>query len=197
MKRDYTSEFLLWRLVKKARGAPLAEQTIKLGFDDLIAFAACRLQSLTVEDRYVAADVTNQTGLLQALGRLGDALAASSQHVGDELLGEQQFLQPHPVVGEQQPAAESLLDRVKAVADSGLGYLSDQRLRVAQQQELTRTAPPELFKQNRRRHAEGVARDLRHRTIRHCIATHKEGDPNDAVVTHQAHLGGRAVGHGV
>ena len=63
----------------------------------------------------MAADVTNQPGLLKAPGRLGDALAASSQHVGDELLGEQQFLRPHPVVGEQQPAAESLLDRVKAV----------------------------------------------------------------------------------
>jgi hypothetical protein len=62
---------------------------------------------------------------------------------------------------------------------------------------LTRTAPPELFQQNRRRHAEGVARDLRHRPVGHCIAAHKEGNPNDAVVTHQAHLGGRAVGHGV
>src|SRR5688572_18615411 len=141
----------------KARGESLAEQPVELGFDDLITFAACRLQSLTVEDRDVAADVTNQPGLLQAPGRLGDALAASSQHVGDELLGEQQFHRPYPVVCEQQPAAESLLDRVKAVADGGLGDLGDQRLRVAQQQELTRTAPPELFQQNRRRHAEGVA----------------------------------------
>jgi hypothetical protein len=57
--------------------------------------------------------------------------------------------------------------------------------------------PPELFNQNRRRHTECVARDLRHRPIRHCIAAHKEGNPNDAVVTHQAHLGGRAVGHGI
>jgi hypothetical protein len=32
---------------------------------------------------------------------------------------------------------------VKAVADGGLGDLGDQRLRVAQQQELTRTAPLE------------------------------------------------------
>ena len=108
----------------KARGAVLAEQPIKLGFDDLITFAACRLQSLTVEDCDVAADVANQPGLLQASGRLGDALAASSQHVGDELLGEQQFHRPHPVVGEQQPAAESLLDRVKAVADGGMAGVS-------------------------------------------------------------------------
>jgi hypothetical protein len=107
-------------IVKKARGAPLAEQPIKLGFDDLIAFAACRFQSLTVEDSDVAADVADQPGLLQAPGRLGDTLAASSQHVGDELLGEQQFRRPYPVVCEQQPAAESLLYRVKAVADGGL-----------------------------------------------------------------------------
>jgi Ricin-type beta-trefoil lectin domain len=39
----------------------------------------------------VASDVTNQPGLLQAPGRLGATLAASSQHVGDEFLGEQQF----------------------------------------------------------------------------------------------------------
>jgi len=46
--------------------SPTPQQPIKLGFDDLIAFAACRFQSLTVEDSDVAADVTNQTGLLQA-----------------------------------------------------------------------------------------------------------------------------------
>jgi len=72
----------------------------------------------------VAADVLDQPGLLQAPGRLGDALAASSQHVGDELLGEKQFRRLHPVVGEQQPTAESLLDRVKAVADGGMAGVS-------------------------------------------------------------------------
>ena len=118
------------QVVKKACGTPLAEQPIKLGFDDLITFAACRLQSLTVEDRDVAADVANQPSLLQVTGCLRDTLAAPSQHVGDELLGEQQFRRPHPVVSEQQPAAESLLDRMKAVADSGLGDLGNQRLRV-------------------------------------------------------------------
>src|SRR6266545_8245109 len=97
------------RVAKKVLEAPLPEQPIKLGFDDLITFAACRFQSLTVEDRDVAADVADQPGLLQAPGRLGDTLAASSQHVGDELLGEQQFHRPYPVVCEQQPAAESLL----------------------------------------------------------------------------------------
>src|SRR6266508_3657003 len=96
------------RVEKKLLEVLLPEQPIELGFDDLIAFAACRFQSLTVEDRDVAADVADQPGLLQAPGRLGDTLAASSQHVGDELLGEQQFRRLHPVVGEQQPAAESL-----------------------------------------------------------------------------------------
>src|SRR5690348_3311112 len=99
MKRDYISEFLPRRLVKKARGASLAEQPIKLGFDDLITFATCRFQSLTVEDRDVTADVADQADLLQAPGRLGDTLAASSQHVGDELLCEQQFRRPYPIMG--------------------------------------------------------------------------------------------------
>ena len=58
-----------------------------------------------------------------------------------------------------------------------IGDLGDQRMRVAEQHELTPIAPPELFQQNWRRHTEGVARDLRHRLIRRRIATHKEGAP--------------------
>jgi hypothetical protein len=69
----------------------LAEQAIELSFDHLITLAAGRFQALTIEDRDVAADIADQPGCLQISCCLGDTLATSPQHVGDELLGEPQF----------------------------------------------------------------------------------------------------------
>ena len=53
--------------------------------------------------------------------------AAHLEHVGDELLGHQDLVRGHPVAGQEQPAAEALLDRVQTVAYRGLRDLGDQR----------------------------------------------------------------------
>jgi hypothetical protein len=90
----------------------LAEQATKLLFDYPIAFADSRLQSLPVEDGDAAAGVLDQSRRLEVAGCVGDPLAAHPQHVGDELLGELQFVDLHPIVGEQKPAAEALFHRV-------------------------------------------------------------------------------------
>ena len=117
----------------------------ELGLDHAVALARRRLQPGAVENGDVAAGVADQARLLEVMRGRGDALTAHPQHVGDELLGHQQLVRGPAVVGQQEPAAEALLDRVQAVAHGGLRDLGDQRLGVAQERELKRAAAPELF----------------------------------------------------
>ena len=70
----------------------IAQQTMELFFDDLIAFTNVRLQSRTVKDRDVTTAVTDQTGALKISGGFGDALAANAKHAGNQFLGNGQFL---------------------------------------------------------------------------------------------------------
>jgi hypothetical protein len=61
-------------------------------FDDLVTSARPRFQARSVEDRELASDVTDQVPLLEDAGCIGDALATHAQHVGEELLGEPEFV---------------------------------------------------------------------------------------------------------
>ena len=61
-------------------------------FDDLVTAARPRFQARSVEDRDLASDVADQFPLLEGAGCIGDALASHAQHVGEELLGEPEFV---------------------------------------------------------------------------------------------------------
>ena len=61
-------------------------------FDDLITSARPRFQARSVQDCELASDVTDQVHLLEGAGCLGDAFSAHAQHVGEELLGEPEFV---------------------------------------------------------------------------------------------------------
>ena len=61
-------------------------------FDDLVTAARPCFQARSVEDRELASDVADQFPLLEGAGYLGDALSAHPQHVGEELLGEPEFV---------------------------------------------------------------------------------------------------------
>jgi len=77
--------------------------------------------------------VLDESEVLQMPGGHSDALTPSTQHVCNELLGHQQFGATNSVLAKEQPSAETLFDRVKAIAHGRLGNLRQQGLRVAQQ----------------------------------------------------------------
>ena len=61
-------------------------------FYDLVTSARPRFQARSVEDRDLASDVADQVPLLEGACCIGDALAAHAQHVGEELLGQPEFV---------------------------------------------------------------------------------------------------------
>jgi hypothetical protein len=64
--------------------------------------------------------VLNETRILQTSGRDGNAFASSPKHIGYEFMCHDQFVRPHPIAAQQEPAAEPFLHCMKPVADSRL-----------------------------------------------------------------------------
>jgi hypothetical protein len=58
---------------------------------------------------------------------------ADAQHQGQKFVGGGQVIPVHPVVAHQQPAGETLFDRVTAVGQSCLTHLDHECLHEAQQ----------------------------------------------------------------
>ena len=79
-----------------------------------------RFQAGSVQYLDAPAHVSDQSIFLQALSSMGNAFSAHTQHVGDQLLCHHQLIRRHPVMAQEQPAAELLLQRVQTVADSRL-----------------------------------------------------------------------------
>ena len=98
----------------------LAEQTVQLLGDHFVAFAAGRLQSLSIENGDHATVIINQPGLLEGARHGSHGGAAHAEHLGQELMRELELVSAHPVVAHQQPATNAFLDGVTTVADDGL-----------------------------------------------------------------------------
>lgn len=97
-----------------------AEQTVDFIFHGAIALTDARFQTMAIHNADAATAVMDQSGVLQASCGYGHALAASTEHMSDELLGHQQVRAVFPVVTQQQPAAEPLFNRMQAIAHRGL-----------------------------------------------------------------------------
>ena len=94
--------------------------------DDLVTLASCRLQSVTVKNADFASVVTDQFAQSQISGRLGHANPPHTQHIAQQILGKMKMIRLHPVASHQQPAGETGLDLVKAIARGGLCHLYHQ-----------------------------------------------------------------------
>lgn len=113
------------------RSSPIGEQTIEFRSGHAIAFAGSVLQALAIDDRDDAALITDQAFTLQGARSSRNACALHPQHHGQELLGEQKFIRIHTVVRHQQPAATSLLQRMKMIARGRLRDLVEEGVSIA------------------------------------------------------------------
>jgi hypothetical protein len=65
----------------------------------------------------------NQATILKRLEHFGNADTTHPEHVGQELMREQEFIGHGPIVRHQNPAATSLLHLVQAIAGNALRNL--------------------------------------------------------------------------
>jgi hypothetical protein len=73
---------------------------------------ARRFQVRAVDNGDPAALVSNQPGVLQLPGSLGDVFAAHPEHVGDQFLGHGNFIRCRTIQAQQQPPTQLLVDRM-------------------------------------------------------------------------------------
>ncbi len=107
---------------------PLAE---RLAEGPLVRFPVCLVapagggpESAPVENRDIAAAVSNQPPLLQRARRVGDADSTDAKHQGKELVRDVERVRMGAILGHQQPLGEPRLDDVEARARRRLGELS-------------------------------------------------------------------------
>lgn len=139
-----------------------------------VALAAQLFELGPVDHGDVASAVLDHSQALQLAGGFGDALAAHAEHVGDQFLGHDQLVAGQAVEGQEQPAAQLLVDGVVAVADGGLGHLGDQRLGVAQHQQEHFAVAVELVLEPLPGQAKGVSRALHNGPTRGAFAAHEQ-----------------------
>src|SRR5471032_1026303 len=164
--------------------AHIRQQTAKFLLDHAITFADMAFQPGPVLHGDMAAPVTDEAARLQAASRLRHAFAAHAQHIGDQFLRHGQFAVRQAVHGQQQPAAQLLLDRVMAVAHGRLRHLRNQGLRIAQQEAHHRAGTVELVHQHLRLQAKADAARLHHGAAGRGTAAHEQRHADDAFIAH-------------
>jgi hypothetical protein len=92
----------------------------------LVAEAEAAFQARTIEHLDPAAADMDDAGVLQHAGDGADRRALHAQHLGQRLLGQAYRFVARAVVGEQQPTADALLDRVQGVAGHHLHHLGNE-----------------------------------------------------------------------
>ena len=96
-----------------------AAHNLKLS-DDCVTLADRLLQLLSVHNLQGAVFITDHSGLLLDSCSDGHAGASGSQHARKKLVSKRQNGRAYSVLTHQQPARQTLLDLMKAVADGDL-----------------------------------------------------------------------------
>src|SRR5579872_6442837 len=94
-----------------------------------IARAGCCFEPARIDYPDVAAAVFEQPAALQLARCFGNAHPPHAEHMREKGLGQVNFVGLHPLTRHQQPAGETRLHDVKAVAGGSLRYLGHQRVR--------------------------------------------------------------------
>src|SRR6185312_12781892 len=175
----------------------LAEQAIELPLGDAVALARTLPQAAAVEDGDDATTIADQACSLQGSRRRRDAGALHTQHHRKELLGQQELVGLHPVMGHQHPAAAALLQGVEVVAGGGLRDLIEQRMGVSQHDGAHRGAARQLGAEPCGRHAQARAGHLDIDAGGRPVAAQQQRQADHALVADRADLGPLAAGHGV
>jgi hypothetical protein len=161
--------------------------TLPVGFlpDHFVALTAHALQPWRIRHRDTPTGVADNPEILKVACGFGHTFAPHAEHVRDELLRHGQCSAWQPIQGEQQSAAELLVETVVPVADRGLGYLRQQRLRIAQQKTVHLSIAVKLFLDASSQQPKRVAGASYDYAARGGVTAHEQSEAEDAIVTHR------------
>lgn len=89
-----------------------------------MTLASDTLQFFAAFDRYMAARVIDQAGLLEHSGCQGNGSSGGTQHLAEEFVGERHAVGLHTIMAGQEPSSQALADRVQSITRGGLSRLN-------------------------------------------------------------------------
>ena len=95
-----------------------------------IALAGGLLELVALKDVKLSAAILDSAGFLERPGSNGDARAARTEHAREEVVGERESVGMDAILRHENPAGQTLIDFVQAVASGDL--LALQSLNVAE-----------------------------------------------------------------
>jgi hypothetical protein len=138
----------------------------------------------------------DETFPFQVVGGFGDAGAAHAQHMGEELMRQEQFIRVKTVTGLKQPATQAFFYSMKAVASNILRDLRDIGLRVFQHHVPQRLIGVELLEQMLCLHSYRFAGNLDDVLgLRRFAPAHEGVDPYHLAAADHSSLSRAAVVH--
>src|SRR5688572_9250319 len=114
-------------------------------FDGFVAATRRRFETFLIENRDIAAAVTDQFTPLQRTGSLCYADPPHAQHVGKKFLCQTKPVCAYAIARHKQPAGKASFDHVKTVARGGLRDLDHQYMDIAVQRLLQWRGLTECF----------------------------------------------------
>ena len=102
--------------------------------DGVVALARCGLETWPVGNMHPTPRVVDQPRLLQHAGSNRHPGSAYAEHQREELVRHDELVRVGPVMRNQQPAGEAVLNRMARVAGSGQRHLRMEGQGVAQQE---------------------------------------------------------------
>lgn len=164
--------------------------------DDGVAFAGRHFQFFAVENIDCGAAVLNGFVLLKDAGGQSDTGTIRAEHGGEKIVRKWEAAGADAVVGHEEPARESLLHFVEAIAGGGLRDLHTLEDGVAVEAHLKLGSGLEGGLKGLSSDAEAVALDLYDDAKRASVQTDGEGSANSAFATYDAGLDCSSSAHG-
>ena len=82
----------------------------------LVAFARCRRETLSVANRSLPPAAFDQTGTFELPDGIGDGWPLDTQHFGEQALSDEEGVTVTAVTHHEQPTRQPLLEAVRTIA---------------------------------------------------------------------------------
>ena len=128
--------------------------------DQLITFTRCLHEARPIKDRDLPPAALNQSSTLQLSGGIRDGWPLDTQHFGEQVLSDRQYVIIVAVTHHEQPTRQPFLEAVRTVARYRHHDLFQKCVDIGVHQTSEGRHRPHGSRKRRTRHLRGAPRDL-------------------------------------